>query len=101
VSGSRDKTVRLWDAVTGALLQTLEGYSDKVSLAAFPLDDRQANTLLVSNNWVVEGGIKILWLPPEYRQPSCVAIWSQNLVLGYLSGRVLIIGFEEGSKAIY
>ncbi|PVH70494.1 hypothetical protein DL98DRAFT_564143 [Cadophora sp. DSE1049] len=28
VSGSNDKTVRLWDAATGALQQTLEGHSD-------------------------------------------------------------------------
>ena len=30
-SGSSDKTVRLWDAVTGAPLQTLEGHSDWVT----------------------------------------------------------------------
>ena len=30
VSGSDDKTVRLWDAATGALLQTLKGHSDSV-----------------------------------------------------------------------
>jgi WD40 repeat protein len=30
VSGSRDNTVKLWDATTGELYQTLEGYSDSV-----------------------------------------------------------------------
>ncbi|KAH7398126.1 putative wd40 repeat pf20 [Cadophora sp. MPI-SDFR-AT-0126] len=35
VSGSDDRTVRLWDAATGALLQTLEGHSDLVSSVAF------------------------------------------------------------------
>jgi WD40 repeat protein len=94
-------TVRLWDANTGAAVQTLEGHTGSVSSAAFSLNGRQVNTLLVSNNWVVEEDTKILWLPFEYRQPRCVAVWSQSLVLGYSSGRVSIIGFKEGSKAIY
>ena len=101
VSGSDDKTVRLWDAVTGTALQTLEGYTDLVNSAAFSTDGRQVNTLLISNNWVVEGGTKILWLPPEYRQPSCIAVWNQSLILGYSLGRVSIIGFREGLKVIY
>jgi WD40 repeat protein len=41
VSGSRDKTVRLWDATTGAALQTLEGYSDLVNSVAFSPDSKQ------------------------------------------------------------
>ena len=40
VSGSRDKTVRLWDAATGAPLQTLEGHSGTVSSVTFSADDR-------------------------------------------------------------
>ena len=39
-SGSLDKTVRLWDAVTGAPLQTLEGHSDWVSSVAFSPDGK-------------------------------------------------------------
>ncbi|KAH9203396.1 WD40-repeat-containing domain protein, partial [Leptodontidium sp. 2 PMI_412] len=35
VSGSDDKTVRLWDAATGALQQTLEGHSNSVTSVAF------------------------------------------------------------------
>jgi WD40 repeat protein len=34
-SGSRDETVRLWDAGTGAPLQTLEGHSSWVWSVAF------------------------------------------------------------------
>jgi WD40 repeat protein len=41
VSGSDDKTVRLWDAATGAALQTLEGHSRFVSSAAFSPDGTQ------------------------------------------------------------
>jgi hypothetical protein len=35
-SGSHDRTVRLWDAVTGAALQTLEGHSEVTSVAFSP-----------------------------------------------------------------
>ncbi|KFZ24428.1 hypothetical protein V502_01091 [Pseudogymnoascus sp. VKM F-4520 (FW-2644)] len=113
-SGSDYKTVRLWDAVTGAALQTLEGHSGLVRLVAFSLEGylssvrsvalspygRVEQGLFLSNGWVIEGKEKIIWLPPEYR-PISMAVWNQSLVLGYSSGRVSIIGFKEGSKAIY
>ncbi|KAH7393735.1 hypothetical protein BKA64DRAFT_724800 [Cadophora sp. MPI-SDFR-AT-0126] len=41
VSGSYDKTVRLWDAATGAPLQTLEGHSGWVTSVAFSPDGKQ------------------------------------------------------------
>jgi WD40 repeat protein len=41
VSGSHDKTVRLWDAVIGALLYTLEGHSDMVDSVAFSPNSKQ------------------------------------------------------------
>jgi len=41
VSGSSDRTVRLWDAVTGALLQTLEGHTGWVRSVAFSRDGKQ------------------------------------------------------------
>src|SRR5271168_1803056 len=46
-SGSRDKTVRLWDAFTGAVLQTLEAHSDSVRSVAFSPDGKQ----VVSGSW--------------------------------------------------
>jgi WD40 repeat protein len=41
VSSSDDNTVRLWDAVTGAALQTLTGHSDTVRSVAFSADGKQ------------------------------------------------------------
>ncbi|KAJ5501025.1 hypothetical protein N7527_012146 [Penicillium freii] len=39
-SGSNDRTVRLWDAATGARQQSLEGHSDWVNSVAFSPDSR-------------------------------------------------------------
>jgi WD40 repeat protein len=40
-SGLDDNTVRLWDAATGAALQTLKGHSGQVNSVAFSPDGRQ------------------------------------------------------------
>ncbi|KAH7408977.1 hypothetical protein BKA64DRAFT_639296 [Cadophora sp. MPI-SDFR-AT-0126] len=91
--GSRDKTVRLWDATIGALQQTLEGYSGWVrSVASSP--DGKAYSLLVSNEWIREGEINILWLPPEYRATS-IAIWNSSVALGHSSGNVSFLKFKR------
>ncbi|KAL2040552.1 hypothetical protein N7G274_006531 [Stereocaulon virgatum] len=82
VSGSYDRTVRLWDSVTGAALQTLEGPA-----------------LSTVRNWVVEGDVSLLWLPPEYRE-TCISVWNKVIALGHESGRISILGFKEGPKYI-
>jgi WD40 repeat protein len=104
LSRSRDNTVRLWDAVTGASLQTLEANMKSVKLVDFfppddPPDDSMAHTLYLSNNWVVEAGSNLLWLPPAYRA-HCEAVWNEVIVLGHTSGRISILKFKEGPKLI-
>ena len=41
VSGSDDKTIKIWDASSGACLKTLEGHSDWVRSVAFSHDGKQ------------------------------------------------------------
>lgn len=82
-------------------LQTLEGHTSSVRSVAFSPDGKVVNTpLLVSNEWIVEKDVKILWLPPDHRSPSCRAIWNRNLVLGYQSGRLSLFGFPDWLKVL-
>jgi WD40 repeat protein len=68
VSSSYYETVCLWDATTGAPLQTLKGHTGDLNSVAFSHDSQLVNApLLVSNEWIVEKDMKILWLPPNYR----------------------------------
>ena len=75
---SADMIIRLWDAATSMVLQTLEGHSGRVTSVAFSPDGLAVNTLLLSNGWIAEGGTNILWLPIDYRSPSCIVVW-ENL----------------------
>jgi WD40 repeat protein len=99
VSGSDDQTVQLWDAATGAILQTLKGHSSPVNSVAFSPDGKLVPLLQVSNYWVVEGDINILWLPPDYRE-TCLAIWNRSLVIGHSSGRISFFCFKKGARLI-
>ncbi|KAF9475687.1 hypothetical protein BDN70DRAFT_813655 [Pholiota conissans] len=48
VSGSRDHTIRVWDASTGEELKVLKGHSSSVSSVAFSSDNND-------NKWIVSG----------------------------------------------
>ena len=119
-SASRDETVRLWDPATGAQLRTLElgitistllfsafgqhlktdrGLLHVNSLNLSPDSPEQVRTLFVSNDWIMEEGEGILWLPPDHRA-SCVAVWDGMVVLGHFSGRISFLEFEPGLKTI-
>jgi WD40 repeat protein len=99
VSGSRDKTVRLWDATTGALQQTLEGHSDWVRSVVFSPDGK-LETLRVIGDWVIKGTSNLLWLPYKYQSPTCQATLNGIIFLGYSSGKVLVFNFTPRVKFI-
>jgi WD40 repeat protein len=96
LSGSDDKTLRLWDAATGAAPQTLEGHSSWVDSVTFSPDGKVLG-LYVSSEWIVEGGINILWLSPDYRATS-VAIWKRSVVLGHSSRNISFLKFTQELK---
>jgi hypothetical protein len=82
-----------------AALQTLEGHSSSVNSVAFSPDGNLLPTLRVSNHWVVEGKVNILWLPPDYRS-TCEAFWDKTIILGHSSGRLSFLWFRQGQKLI-
>jgi WD40 repeat protein len=113
-SASYDKTVRLWDATTGAWKRTLEINTTIASLL-FSEDGRylktgrgllslnsgspdthlcQERVIFVNDEWVTRDGQNLLWLPPDYRT-KCLALLNNMLVLGHASGQVTFIQFAS------
>ena len=116
-SASYDKTVRLWDAATGATLQTLEvdtvfqaltfsanglylqtdrGVLELTSPSVGTASSRPtlSSDMLITQDWVAQGMKNLLWLPLDYK-PRCNAVWGRVIGLGYASGRVLILEFTS------
>jgi WD40 repeat protein len=114
-SASRDKTVKVWDAGSGAALQTLEVDANVLTilfsddgiflqtnmgpLRTTILSDRATisrpdlpRSIFVKEQWVSWGTENILWLPSEYR-PIHVAVHGGIVAFGYRSGRVLFMEF--------
>jgi len=108
-SASDDRTVRIWDANTGALQQTLAvgTFSTKLS---FSHDGSILNTGIGSFNiqnlswssyglredgsWVTWDDNNILWLPSGYR--SDLSMVEGRTIVVFYSGRILIIKSKEG-----
>lgn len=71
-------------------------YTKSTDSVAFS-PDGNVITLFTSDNWVVEGVLNLLWLPPAYRA-TCEAVWKEEIVLGHSSGRISILGFKDKLK---
>jgi WD40 repeat protein len=118
-SGSDDSTVKLWDAASGAVLQTLkvggvvhslsfsvDGTSLQTNRGSFSISISRSDAIpvhppplvppyiSVDNEWVTRNIERILWLPPEYRSAE-VAVHGHAVDLGCRSGRVTIMEFAS------
>jgi len=102
VSGSKDRIIRLWDAATGDLLQTFWPDSSKAAPLSFLLNDKSNSKILISRDWIVEGDINILWIPPDCRDLDGLvsATWNRCLAIGHPSGRILLLSFRDGAKLV-
>ncbi|KAF5231869.1 hypothetical protein FAUST_9005 [Fusarium austroamericanum] len=120
-SGSYDKTIRIWDAETGKCEEIVpsDGYVHVLSFATggrgivtdlgvFPLSGgshphadsampwQSHDTPMLSctdSTWITVAGKDLLWLPPECRKGK-VAVSGSTVVVGCLSGRVLVLGIS-------
>jgi WD40 repeat protein len=108
-SASNDDTVKIWDASSGACLQTHESHSysvnpaDLVSILALQhLDELLINpekpvsqrvAVSSDNLWVSHNSQHQLWLPTEYR-PVCSAVSGRCIGLGTGSGKVWLCYFK-------
>jgi hypothetical protein len=113
-SGSDDRTVKLWDAGSGAALQTFK-VEGVVTALSFSNDRTFLHTnrgplfisegsaitrpnlprsMFVKEQWVSWGMDNVLWLPPEHR-PRLVTAHESVIALGYDSGRVSVMEFIE------
>ncbi|KAH8696845.1 hypothetical protein GQ44DRAFT_633947, partial [Phaeosphaeriaceae sp. PMI808] len=112
-SASHDSTVKLWDAGSGALQQTLDvSYvhslsfsndgthlqTDRGSLSLLSLSTvsravphmQSSPAIFVKDQWVRSRTGPTLWLPHEYRT-RCIDVHGSSLGLGRGSGRVTIM----------
>ncbi len=112
-SCSGDRTVRLWDAASGACLQTLEGHTDTIIFSpggsnfvtdsgVLSVGQPKTDTapkqvgLSISEKWITWNSHDILWLPPEYRASQSAA--EENRIgVGCSSGLVYILSFHPDS----
>ena len=122
-SCSHDRTVRIWDAETGALQRTLE-VGTSLSALSFSSDDRDVITdlgrialdqqgsssllpiirapnwsgygLHADRSWITWNGERVLWLPPEYR-PGVTRVRAGTVAIACGSDRVILI---EGNASI-
>jgi hypothetical protein len=80
VSGSGDKTIKIWDSFSGAVLRTLTGHSDGVTSASWNNDD----SMIVSGSsdqsvkiWNAVTGVPLKTLEGYSKEVECVA-WSPD-----------------------
>jgi WD40 repeat protein len=122
-SASDDKTVKVWDAATGTLQQTLpvDGHIRSLSFdvtnsilitnighlkldettnlplptSSRGLSSKSRKGLGVSGSWVLWNGQNLLWLPPDFRATTSVISYTgSTLAIGCQSGKVFIIGIN-------
>jgi WD40 repeat protein len=96
VTGSADKTVRVWDLDTGACLRTLEGYSNWVMSVALHEDGRRAvmgsgdETVRV---WDLDTGACLRTL-----EGHTGSVWSVAL---HADGRRAVTGSEDNTVRVW
>ena len=122
-SASRDKTVKVWDAASGTLQQTIAVDSyvstllfdvtnsilitnigrfkvDRTGIPALPISSQEVGGkcdregLGISGSWVTWNDQNLLWLPPGFRGVTDISLTGSTLAVASQSGKVFIIGIS-------
>jgi len=103
ISGSKDKTIRVWEIRSRKTIRVLKGHTNYVTSVAFSPDGNIAisgyNTVRV---WDIRTGILFFQVQGN-GSVSSVAMTSSLIVLGENSGRVLFLSqenFPAGSQVL-
>ncbi|KAJ5533848.1 hypothetical protein N7527_000102 [Penicillium freii] len=130
-SASYDETVKIWDAATGQRVSTLHITSPRflqfdkfnfnhlhtsvgtfdigsiASVTPMPYDsilspEQYGYGLSHDYSWITYNGVKLLWLPAEYRPKysSRFAMLATNLAIGCTSGHIIFLALTERSPII-
>jgi WD40 repeat protein len=98
VSGSYDKTLRVWDIESGQSLRTLQGHTSEVNAVALSSDGRRVvsgsrdHTLRV---WDLKDGKELVTFTVEGNVTGCaVAPDNRTIVAGDSFGRVHFLRLE-------
>ncbi|KAA6414974.1 MAG: hypothetical protein FRX48_01725 [Lasallia pustulata] len=102
-SGSGDMTVRIWDAATGATLQTLEGHSGRVHAVAFSPDGKQlasGSDDMTVRIWDAATGATLQTLEGHSLRIWDAATGATLQTLEGHSGRVYAVAFSPDGKQL-
>ena len=105
LTGSKDGTLKEWDAESGQELRTLEGHSDSITSLAFSADGRQVvsgcddGTLKV---WDAESGQEVRTLEGHSHEVLSVAFSpdARRIVSGGSDGTLMVWDTESGQRLL-
>lgn len=94
-----DNTIRLWDPLTGACVQSLDGHADIVTSVAFsPVNSLQLASTSISGEvkiWDVSDGTCLQTFPPPFERDEKAVQIRMSDIVNTPNGRCLVVGHRQ------